>query len=83
MKYGCAGGYITLQKDTRNTKNLVTSCRNYPANEFFRGRSSHTSEYKPWKLVTCLAFTDRSKAADFEQYPKSGSGRTFANIRLW
>jgi len=47
------------------------------------GRSPHTSKFKPWKLVTYLAFSDESKAAEFEQYLKSGSGRAFANKRLW
>ena len=47
------------------------------------GRSPHTSKFKPWKLVTCLAFSDESKAAESEQYLKSESGRAFANKRLW
>jgi len=47
------------------------------------GRSPHTSKYKPWNIVTYLAFSDKSKAADFEQYLKSGSGFAFANKRLW
>ena len=47
------------------------------------GRSPHTSKYKPWKLVTYLAFSNESKAVEFEQYLKSGSGRAFANRRLW
>ena len=47
------------------------------------GRSPHTSKYKPWRLITYLAFSDKSTAADFEQYLKSGSGHAFANKRLW
>jgi predicted GIY-YIG superfamily endonuclease len=47
------------------------------------GRSPHTSKYKPWKLVAYIAFSGKSKAADFEQYLKSGSGHAFANKRLW
>ena len=47
------------------------------------GHSPHTSKYKPWKLVTYLAFTDESKAVEFEWYLKSGSGHAFANKRLW
>ena len=47
------------------------------------GRSPHTSKYKPWKLVTYIAFSDESKAAEFESYLKSGSGRAFANKRFW
>jgi len=30
------------------------------------GKSPHTSKYAPWRLVTCVAFSDESKAASFE-----------------
>jgi putative endonuclease len=47
------------------------------------GRSSHTSKFKPWKLTTYVAFTDRAKAEAFERYLKSGSGHAFARKHLW
>jgi predicted GIY-YIG superfamily endonuclease len=47
------------------------------------GRSPHTSKYRPWSLVTYLAFSEESKAVEFEIYLKSGSGHAFANKRLW
>jgi len=47
------------------------------------GQSVHTAKYKPWKLVTYLAFSDKQRALDFERYLKSGSGHAFANKRLW
>lgn len=47
------------------------------------GKSTHTSKFKPWRLVTYLAFSDRAKAESFERYLKSGSGHAFANRRLW
>ena len=47
------------------------------------GRSAHTSKYKPWKLITCIAFSRESKALAFEKYLKTGSGKAFANKRLW
>ena len=40
---------------------------------------SHTSKYKPWKLVNYFAFSDEKKAREFEFYLKSGSGRAFAS----
>jgi putative endonuclease len=46
------------------------------------GRSPHTSKYKPWQLVSYIAFSDERKAAEFERYLKSASGRAFANKRL-
>ena len=47
------------------------------------GGSVHTAKFKPWKLVTYLAFSDTSQALKFEQYLKTGSGRAFAKKRLW
>ena len=47
------------------------------------GKSSYSSNFKPWKLITYIAFTDRSKAEAFERYLKSGSGHAFARKRLW
>ena len=47
------------------------------------GGSHHTKQYKPWKLILLLTFDDKQKAIDFEQYLKSGSGRAFAQKRLW
>jgi putative endonuclease len=47
------------------------------------GASVHTSKYKPWQLVTYMAFDEERRAREFEYYLKSGSGRAFANKRLW
>ncbi len=47
------------------------------------GKSTHTNKFKPWRIVTYVAFTDRAKAETFERYLKSGSGHAFANKRLW
>jgi putative endonuclease len=34
-------------------------------------------KYKPWKLMTYIAFNNVAKAIEFERYLKSGSGRAF------
>ena len=47
------------------------------------GKSPHTSKYRPWKLMTYVAFSDDQKADAFERYLKSGSGHAFARKRLW
>ncbi len=47
------------------------------------GGSKHTAKFRPWKLVTYVAFESRDGAAAFEAYLKSGSGRAFANRRFW
>lgn len=46
------------------------------------GKSVHTNKFKPWKLVTYSAFTDKSKAEKFEAYLKTSSGRAFAKKRF-
>jgi putative endonuclease len=51
--------------------------------EHNQGKSSHTKKFSSWKLSTYIAFTDRSKAEDFECHLKSGSGHAFARKRLW
>jgi len=35
------------------------------------GRIHHSSKWKPWRLKTYIAFSDRSRAAQFERYLKS------------
>jgi putative endonuclease len=64
--------YIGITKDLK--------ARLKPHNE---GQSPHTSKFKPWELVTYVSFSDESKAMEFEKYLKSGSGRVFAEKRLW
>jgi predicted GIY-YIG superfamily endonuclease len=46
------------------------------------GRSIHTAKFKPWRIVTHVAFSDEAKAIAFERYLKTASGRAFANKRL-
>lgn len=48
-----------------------------------QGCSSHTSKYRPWQLVTYLAFSTKMQALAFEAYLKSHSGKAFASKRLW
>ena len=47
-----------------------------------QSKDPHTAKYKPWKIKTAIAFTDRDRALDFERYLKSPSGRAFAKKRL-
>jgi len=51
--------------------------------EHNQGKSSHTAKFRPWKLISYIAFTNRAKAEAFERYLKSGSGHAFARKRLW
>jgi putative endonuclease len=51
--------------------------------EHNEGKSVHTAQYRPWKLVTYVAFEDKSKAFELERYLKVGSGHAFARRHLW
>jgi predicted GIY-YIG superfamily endonuclease len=46
------------------------------------GRIIHTSKWKPWRLKTYIALSDRSRAAQLKRYLKSASGRAFIKSRL-
>ena len=46
------------------------------------GGNPHTSKHRPWRIKTCVAFTDREQALAFECYLKTASGRAFAKKRL-
>ena len=46
------------------------------------GEVPHTAKHRPWRTKTAIAFTDRERAAAFERYLKSSSGRAFAKKRL-
>ena len=47
------------------------------------GKSPHTSEHKPWRLVVAISFEDGARAGQFERYLKTGAGRAFANRHFW
>jgi putative endonuclease len=47
------------------------------------GEARHTAKFRPWHLVTYLAFADKHQALAFECLPKSHSGKAFAAKRLW
>jgi predicted GIY-YIG superfamily endonuclease len=46
------------------------------------GLSRHTASGRPWRLVVRIDFEDASRAARFEAYLKSGSGRAVARRHL-
>jgi predicted GIY-YIG superfamily endonuclease len=43
------------------------------------GQVPHTAKYRPWEIETAIAFQSRKKAAAFEKYLKTHSGRAFAS----
>ena len=78
--------YVYLVKSESYPDQLyvgVTSDLKKRLNAHNAGGCTHTAKFKPWKLVTYVAFLDDAKAVAFEDYLKSGSGRAFARKRLW
>jgi putative endonuclease len=63
--------YIGLTDDLRDR------LRRHNASEV-----AYTAKFLPWRIKTAVAFTDRERAADFERYLKTASGRAFAKKRL-
>ncbi len=55
------------------TENLKARLQNHNA-----GGSIHTAKFRPWALETVISFSEKSKAAAFEKYLKSGSGFAFS-----
>jgi len=47
-----------------------------------KGDVPHTAKFRPWKIKTAIAFTDRERASQFESYLKTASGRAFTKKRL-
>jgi predicted GIY-YIG superfamily endonuclease len=47
-----------------------------------KGDVPHTSKFRPWKIKTAIAFTNRERASQFESYLKTASGRAFTKKRL-
>ena len=46
------------------------------------GQVLHTMKWRPWRLKTYIAFSDRARAAQFERYLKSAAGRAFTKKHL-
>lgn len=46
------------------------------------GKVEFTKFRLPIELITCIAFSDKTKAFQFEKYLKSGSGKAFSNKRF-
>lgn len=42
------------------------------------GACPHTAKFRPWHIKTCIAFSERERALEFERYLKSHAGRAFA-----
>ena len=46
------------------------------------GGNPDTANFRPWSIKTAIAFDDPARAANFERYLKTSSGRAFAKKHL-
>jgi putative endonuclease len=73
--------YVYILESERNGKTHYTGLTMDLAarlRKHNQGGVPHTAKQRPWALQTAIAFRSREKAAAFESYLKSGSGREFA-----
>ena len=68
----------TEKRYVGKTANLQNRLKEHNA-----GKSPHTSQFTPWRVVVAIRFDDNRKADAFESYLKSGSGHAFANRHFW
>ena len=73
-----------LKSKVDETKHYVGSTQNIEERliKHNQGGCPHTKKYKPWKVETAIAFSDKQKAQSFEKYLKSHSGRAFSKIHF-
>ena len=70
--------YSIQSKVNRNSYYIgMTTDLKRRLDEHNTGKSIHTNKFKPWSLLTYIAFADKQKAEKFEAYLKTGSGRAF------
>ena len=46
------------------------------------GQNKYSARFSPWRIDTYVVFSCEKKAAAFEKYLKSGSGRAFSKKRM-
>jgi predicted GIY-YIG superfamily endonuclease len=46
------------------------------------GGNPNTADFRPWSIKTAVAFNDPTRAANFERYLKTSSGRAFTRKHL-
>ena len=76
--------YLLISARSRSRRYVgLTANLKQRLTEHNSGKLPHTAQFKPWHLITYVAFSDKQNAAKFERYLKSGSGNAFAIRRLW
>ena len=74
--------YVYILQGEKDSRRHYTGLTDDLADRFKkhnRGEVPHTAKYRPWRLRVAIAFDDRNRAAAFEDYLKTHSGRVFAS----
>lgn len=76
--------YVYIMKSRVQQYHYVGLTRNLERRiaEHRKGQSAVTKAYRPFDLAWYCSFTNRFRAAEFERYLKSGSGRAFTSKHL-
>ena len=77
--------YVYILKSINDPKKAyvgLTSDLSKRLAEHNRGKSRHTSKYKPWRIEAAFWFASSKTAIEFEKYLKSGSGTAFRNKHI-
>jgi len=67
----------SIPDPTRHYTGLTTDLRSRLA-KHNEGGNPHTADFRPWSIKTAISFNAHDKAAAFEHYLKTSSGRAFA-----
>ncbi len=74
--------YVYILQSCQDARRHYTGISNDLADRLRRhnaGECPHTAKYRPWAIRSAIAFRERERAAEFERYLKSHSGRVFAS----
>lgn len=78
--------FVYLIRSIKNPEKTYVGCSNdlnQRLEKHNNGASIATTDFRPWKLISCIGFETQEKALVFEKYLKTGSGHAFAKKRLW
>jgi putative endonuclease len=73
---------IQSETDRRRYYTGLTSNVRFRLAHHNAGRSRHTANGRPWRLIVVVAFASEPRAIEFEKYLKSGSGCAFSARHL-
>jgi len=77
--------YVYILQSETHPDHFYTGCTSNLRDRLKRhntGEIPHTEKWRPWRIKTYIALSNRERARNFEHYLKSSSGRAFLKKRL-